>query len=419
MPLSVSGFTPPGSFPLLSGLALALVSGGAMLALRHPCHMLLFLLVPPLLALVLVQAAGQARARLALRAARRELEQRTLSDELTGLANDRNRDAFLAREFRRAVRLEGIISVLLIEIDQFAALHAYQGAAAANACLRAVAENLRQYSRRPGDLACRQEGGRFTLILEGDERAALFVAEALRGALAQLGLPHAANIARGGVATLSIGAASLLPGASHANAGALLQDAAALLYEAQRSGGNRVTTRANWPMDPHPPYLPREDERLALVDAALRRLRSRPSAALQALVVQAAALLQAPMSAISFVGHDRQFFAVRCGLDVEGAARDSSFCAHAITGELPLLVPDAARDARFSRNALVTGAPHIGFYVGAPIVSLFGNLPLGALCVMADEPRPAPDAAALAMLTRLAAQASTLIDQELAVLAAE
>jgi diguanylate cyclase (GGDEF)-like protein len=372
--------------------------------------------------LVLAAAAGLAaldNARAALQAARRELENRATSDGLTGLANQRRRDEFLAHEFRRASRQDGALSVLLIDLDLFTIFNNRYGNEKGDSCLREVAALLRNYSRRPGDLACRHEGGAFTLILEAGAEAAGYVAEGLRAGIAQLALPHAANGAHRGIVTASIGAATLLPGASHASPEALLQDAAELLYEAKRGGRNRVVSRADWPDNPAPPRTAREEERVALVETILPRLQACPSEALQTLTAQAAALMGTPMAAISLVARDRQVFATRCGLEIEGTGRDASFCAHAMGGELPLLVPDTARDARFSHNRLVTGAPHIGFYAGAPIVSMFGNLPLGVLCVMEDAPRAAPGEAMLAELARLAAKAGALIDRKFSALAAE
>jgi PAS domain S-box-containing protein len=100
----------------------------------------------------------------------------------------------------------------------------------------------------------------------------------------------------------------------------------------------------------------------------------------------AAKLCDAPIALVSIVEDVRQRFLARCGLDVEETPRDVSFCARAMMGEDLFIVPDATRDARFSDNALVTGAPHIRFYAGAPLVGADGD-PLGALCVIDTVPR--------------------------------
>jgi diguanylate cyclase (GGDEF)-like protein/PAS domain S-box-containing protein len=51
-----------------------------------------------------------------------------------------------------------------------------------------------------------------------------------------------------------------------------------------------------------------------------------------------------------------------------------------------MVVQDALADPRFATNRLVTGAPHIRFYAGVPLVSVEG-VPLGALCALGDRPK--------------------------------
>ncbi|KQN04450.1 histidine kinase [Sphingobium sp. Leaf26] len=100
----------------------------------------------------------------------------------------------------------------------------------------------------------------------------------------------------------------------------------------------------------------------------------------------AAQLCGVPIALVSIVEDVRQRFLSRVGLDAEETPRDVSFCALAMLGGDIFLVPDATRDPRFANNALVTGAPHIRFYAGAPLVGSDGE-PLGALCVIDTVPR--------------------------------
>ncbi|MFC4593924.1 sensor histidine kinase [Sphingobium tyrosinilyticum] len=100
----------------------------------------------------------------------------------------------------------------------------------------------------------------------------------------------------------------------------------------------------------------------------------------------AAALCDAPIALVSIVEHERQRFLARTGLDAEETPRDLSFCAHAMQGRDIFVVSDARADTRFASNDLVTGAPHIRFYAGAPLLGGEG-MPLGALCVIDDKPR--------------------------------
>ncbi|MDI1294811.1 MAG: PAS domain-containing protein [bacterium] len=100
----------------------------------------------------------------------------------------------------------------------------------------------------------------------------------------------------------------------------------------------------------------------------------------------AAALCDAPIALVSIVETMRQRFLARTGLDATETGRDVSFCALAMLRDEIFVVPDATRDPRFADNALVTGAPHIRFYAGAPLIDSDG-VPLGALCVIDDKPR--------------------------------
>lgn len=109
-------------------------------------------------------------------------------------------------------------------------------------------------------------------------------------------------------------------------------------------------------------------------------------ATLDQITAFAAALCDAPIALVSVVEEDRQRFLARTGLDVEEMPRDMSFCAHAMLDDALFVVPDAAIDPQFAHNALVTGAPHIRFYAGAPLVDGDGT-PLGALCVIDRQPR--------------------------------
>jgi PAS domain S-box-containing protein len=100
----------------------------------------------------------------------------------------------------------------------------------------------------------------------------------------------------------------------------------------------------------------------------------------------ATALFGAPISLVSIVESERQWFPARTGIDARQTPRDTSFCAYAMTGDEIMVVNDATRDPRFADNVLVTGAPHIRFYAGAPLRRADGS-PLGALCVIDPEPR--------------------------------
>lgn len=104
------------------------------------------------------------------------------------------------------------------------------------------------------------------------------------------------------------------------------------------------------------------------------------------IVNTAAMLFDVPIAVVSLVDENRQWFKAVTGLEIRETPRNVAFCAHAIQENGVLVVPDAQKDRRFSRNPLVRHAPKIRFYAGAPLKTLRG-LKLGTLCLMDRSPR--------------------------------
>lgn len=101
----------------------------------------------------------------------------------------------------------------------------------------------------------------------------------------------------------------------------------------------------------------------------------------------AALICNTPAALISFMDRDRQWFKARYGCEMRETPRHQSFCAHAIqTPDRVMIVPDAASDLRFAQNPLVTNAPYVRFYAGAPMISPEGEA-LGTICAIDQTPR--------------------------------
>ena len=143
------------------------------------------------------------------------------------------------------------------------------------------------------------------------------------------------------------------------------------------------------------PYPEDEAWRLAMLERFGLLSESRDPF-LDALTITMARSFQVPISAVSFIDRERQFFKAITGLDVRETARSCSFCAHVLWWPEPMVVLDARDDERFARNPLVLDAPHIRFYAGAPIH--LRGVCLGSLCVIDHRPRADFDDAQVRML---------------------
>ena len=128
-----------------------------------------------------------------------------------------------------------------------------------------------------------------------------------------------------------------------------------------------------------------EAQRLqAVKDLCLTQSASDP--ALNHITELAARLFNTPISLVTVLDSERQFFKGAHGVTITETPRDISFCGHAIHSEQPLIVEDTHQDERFIDNPLVTSAPHIRFYAGHPIKSPDGFL-IGTLCIIDSTPR--------------------------------
>lgn len=96
--------------------------------------------------------------------------------------------------------------------------------------------------------------------------------------------------------------------------------------------------------------------------------------------------LRVPISAISLIDEERQWFKSAQGLDIEQTGRTESFCAHTILEKDVFIVPNALDDIRFADNPLVTGQPNIRFYAGIPL-EVQDGICIGSLCAIDNEPR--------------------------------
>ena len=174
----------------------------------------------------------------ALKAAKDKLEALSNTDGLTGIANRRSFDAALAREWKRAQRNGTSLALLLIDVDRFKHFNDYYGHLAGDDCLRALGKILGQAGRRSGDLVARYGGEEFVAMLPGATLAdALERARHIQLQTRALAIAHSGTPAT--IVTVSIGVAAHNPSRQQ-RADALVQRADQALYQAKRTGRNRV-----------------------------------------------------------------------------------------------------------------------------------------------------------------------------------
>ena len=168
-----------------------------------------------------------------------ELHQLSLSDGLTGIGNRRSLDETIEREWKRAVRERSKLAILMIDIDYFKLFNDTYGHLAGDECLKKVAATITGLIKRSMDFAGRYGGEEFAVILPAtDELGAMAVGEKIRAAIEAQAIPHQRSYL-GGMVTVSIGAAVMIPNSTTESA--VLVDAAdQALYTAKSSGRNRV-----------------------------------------------------------------------------------------------------------------------------------------------------------------------------------
>jgi diguanylate cyclase (GGDEF)-like protein len=172
-------------------------------------------------------------------------------DGLTGVANRRQLDDALDHEWRRACRTASSLSFLLLDVDHFKLYNDIYGHLRGDNCLRQIAGAALQAFQRSGDTVARFGGEEFAIILPSTDRLAAFeMAERLRRSVEERKVEHAGSPYN--VVTISIGCATVIPERG-ANMSTLVDAADQALYEAKRSGRNRVIDSSSCMDNPSAP----------------------------------------------------------------------------------------------------------------------------------------------------------------------
>jgi diguanylate cyclase (GGDEF)-like protein len=168
-----------------------------------------------------------------------EFHRLCILDVLTNLGNRRHFESMIELEWKRALRFQTPVSLILFDIDFFKLFNDSYGHQAGDDCLKLVAGKIGSFARRPGDMAGRYGGEEFVLLLSFTELVhAATIAEACRACVESLEIPHDASTVSN-VVTVSAGVASMVPG-HDTDRKTLVEAADKALYRAKSEGRNRV-----------------------------------------------------------------------------------------------------------------------------------------------------------------------------------
>ena len=180
---------------------------------------------------------------LELKKQRDQLSQLSTTDGLTGIPNRRAFDAYLAKEWKRSSRVKAMLSLLMIDIDNFKAYNDNYSHLAGDECLKKVAAGLCQTLVRASDFCARFGGEEFVCVLPDTELAgALHIAAKVQEQIASLAIPHTFSSTSSFV-TVSIGVATACPSGKNLSPASFINEADTLLYAAKAKGRNRIESK--------------------------------------------------------------------------------------------------------------------------------------------------------------------------------
>ena len=167
------------------------------------------------------------------------LQRAAYLDPLTKIANRRHFDSFLEKEWQRAVRNGGTLSLVVLDVDHFKLYNDSLGHPAGDTCLQQVALAIQAHACRSGDLAARYGGEEFVMLFaETEAENAMVLAETIRADIENLRLPHPRSPTSNWI-TVSIGVATIRPHQLD-DREALFVAADRALYVAKEGGRNQV-----------------------------------------------------------------------------------------------------------------------------------------------------------------------------------
>ena len=169
---------------------------------------------------------------------RRQVEQQSMTDQLTGIANRRRYEQYSITKWHEAVRLQVPLSICMFDIDHFKRYNDTFGHPAGDKVIASVAKTAATHLHRETDFLARYGGEEFVAISMGDQSEKIFAhVKKIRQAVEDLHIPHDPSVSQW--VTVSIGGVTLIPEADSSYS-VYLKIADTMLYDAKKHGRNRV-----------------------------------------------------------------------------------------------------------------------------------------------------------------------------------
>ena len=169
---------------------------------------------------------------------RRKIEEISMTDQLTGIANRRRYDHYSLAKWHEATRLQVPFSIFMFDIDHFKVYNDTFGHPAGDKVIAAVAKTISSHLKRSTDFVARYGGEEFVAISMGEPSKKMFeYLQKVRQTIEDLHIPHSPTVSEW--VTVSIGGVTMIPKTGSAY-DVYLKIADAMLYDAKKGGRNRV-----------------------------------------------------------------------------------------------------------------------------------------------------------------------------------
>lgn len=169
---------------------------------------------------------------------RKQVEEQSMTDQLTGIANRRQYELYSVAKWQEAARLQVPFSIFMFDIDHFKVYNDTYGHPAGDKVIEAVAKTISHHLRRTMDFVARYGGEEFVAIILGGTPQNIFGhMKKIRRNIEKLQIPHAGNVSEW--VTVSIGGVTVTPRIND-DYGTYLKIADTMLYDAKHFGRNQV-----------------------------------------------------------------------------------------------------------------------------------------------------------------------------------